>query len=311
MGKKLAIKGHLTRGKEIIELLEMLGGNTFNSLMENAHPNRVYYIGNNNAITWTNIYSDNGCLETDDFFTLEEFLEKYPYKVGDKVVYEDDNDIVVISEIKWDNTIGDIFYSVKKTDEEDCFLCPPELLKPYKKTNMNMNENKVESTGFMQMGKTCGIIFNEANYEDEVELQLGNYEIIVRDGKTYAALKKLKYPKTYKECCDILKIPNDKRYIDIDVLLDYNKLLSVFTELLICRKAYYKIAGEEMGLDKPWEPDWYSLDRKYNIYNYRGNIKYDYFTVVDRCLLVFPTEEMRDVFYENFKDLIERCKELL
>ena len=28
-------------------------------------------------------------------------------------------------------------------------------------------------------------------------------------------------------------------------------------------------------------------------------------------ILTFPTEEMRDAFYENFKDLIEGCKELL
>lgn len=28
-------------------------------------------------------------------------------------------------------------------------------------------------------------------------------------------------------------------------------------------------------------------------------------------LLDFPTAEMRDAFYENFKDLIEQCKELL
>jgi hypothetical protein len=28
-------------------------------------------------------------------------------------------------------------------------------------------------------------------------------------------------------------------------------------------------------------------------------------------ILVFPTAEMRDAFYENFKDLIESCKELL
>jgi hypothetical protein len=28
-------------------------------------------------------------------------------------------------------------------------------------------------------------------------------------------------------------------------------------------------------------------------------------------VLEFPTPEMRDAFYENFKDLIEQCKELL
>ena len=52
---------------------------------------------------------------------------------------------------------------------------------------------EVESTGFMQMGKTVAVCFNKENYETEVELQLGDYEIEVRDGKTYAVLKKPKY----------------------------------------------------------------------------------------------------------------------
>ena len=42
MGKKLAIKGHATRGKEVIELLEMLGG-----------VNDREYIGTN---TWKDEY---------------------------------------------------------------------------------------------------------------------------------------------------------------------------------------------------------------------------------------------------------------
>lgn len=40
---------------------------------------------------------------------------------------------------------------------------------------------------------------------------------------------------------------------------------------------------------------------------------------IDKCdglyesnvILDFPTKEMRDTFYENFKELIEECKELL
>ena len=39
----------------------------------------------------------------------------------------------------------------------------------------------------------------------------------------------------------------------------------------------------------------YSIDKE----NYRNTV------------LAFPTKEMRDAFYENFKDLIEQCKELL
>ena len=118
---------------------------------------------------------------------------------------------------------------------------------------------------------------------------------------------KPKYPKTYEECCVVLEyIP----YTDDVIGYKWN-ILQLLQKLLICRDAYWKIAGEEMGLKKPWEPDWKSIDKKYNIYNYRGVISYDYFTVIDRCILAFPTEEIRDAFYNNFKDLIEQCKELL
>jgi hypothetical protein len=149
---------------------------------------------------------------------------------------------------------------------------------------------------------------------DEVEIVLGDkFELVNRDGKYYAVRKKPKYPKTCGECCDVLKIPNDERYIDIDVPLDYNKLLYAFAELLICRDAYWKIAGEQMGLGKPWEPDTcqivYSIGRDSNkIANKIGlcnNMFGGYF------ILEFPTEEMRDAFCENFRDLIELCKELL
>ena len=67
-----------------------------------------------------------------------------------------------------------------------------------------------------------------------------------------------------------------------------------------------------MGLDDPWEPDW-------------GNPDHDSYPTITRCggkiirttiythdcPLSFPTEEMRDAFYENFKELIKSCKELL
>lgn len=121
MSKKLAIKGHPTRGKEVIELLEMMGGkNNCDSpadnlglcyLIDDEFDICAHYFGYDD-------YEDGEL----NIFTLEEFLEKYPYKIGDKAVYIDDNDIVVISEIEWDDTVGDIFYNVKRIDEDDCFF---------------------------------------------------------------------------------------------------------------------------------------------------------------------------------------------
>lgn len=147
---------------------------------------------------------------------------------------------------------------------------------------------------------------------DELEYKIPDGYEITEVSKNTVFIKpiKPKYPTTYKECCDVLKIPNDERYIDIDVPLDYNKLLSVFTELLICRKAYWKIAGEEMGLDKPWNPDWNEETDKFTISN-KCNKIYLNNTAWYAEVLSFPTAEMRDAFYENFKNEIEQCKELL
>jgi hypothetical protein len=84
-----------------------------------------------------------------------------------------------------------------------------------------------------------------------------------------------------------------------------------FIKLLICRDAYWKIAGEQMGLVKSWEPNWENCnENKYCLYITRNNVNKGTFCN-DSHILAFPTQEMRDVFYENFKDLIEECKVLL
>jgi hypothetical protein len=65
-----------------------------------------------------------------------------------------------------------------------------------------------------------------------------------------------------------------------------------------------------MGLGEPWKPDWNHDTVKYVIFPYQ------YLYSIDKenyrnTILAFPTEEMRDVFYENFKYLIEQCKDFL
>ena len=110
---------------------------------------------------------------------------------------------------------------------------------------------------------------------------------------------KPKYPTTYEECIDVLRgaaIVNINTYY-------YRKQLESLYKLFICRDAYWKIAG--------WEPDYedkWSL--KYYIGQYKGKVEKGTTSYLNR-IFAFPTEEMRDAFYENFKDLIEQCKELL
>ena len=64
--------------------------------------------------------------------------------------------------------------------------------------------------------------------------------------------KQPKYPTTYEECCKVLGVA----FVYTDIMGVTNKeydLYLSFIELIRCRDAYWKIAGEEMGLDKPWK----------------------------------------------------------
>ena len=309
MGKKLAIKSHPTRGNEVIKLLEMLGGkNCYNF---SGFDGYAYYVigGPHNVEIRASeyIFGDEDIY----LFTLEDFLAKYPFKVGDKVVYTKFGDNcdeypVIIESMKWTGTTIEYTFN-------DCVTCLAKDLKMW-----TGNPDAVIS----------GIYLNSCDYADEVELNLGDYEIEVRDGKTYAVLKKSKYPTTYAECCEVLvgRKPNpneisfDKMELclvdlddtqSIDFQNPYLPQLNSLFRLRMCRDAYWKIAGEQMGLDKPWKPDWKNYNEyKYCLYITENNVNKGIF-YNDNHILAFPSEEMRDVFCENFKKEIEQCKELL
>ena len=131
---------------------------------------------------------------------------------------------------------------------------------------------------------------------------------VINATKIVLEKKKKEYPKTYEECCKILDITPIRRIGDIG----YKRtLLNVFEKLLVCRDAYWEIAGEEMCLDKPWEPDWENYNDFKFVIGVNENKIIKCYNTIAQFVLAFPTEEMRDVFYENFKSEIETCKELL
>ena len=129
--------------------------------------------------------------------------------------------------------------------------------------------------------------------------------------------KKPKYPTSYSECCDILGFKNrnktEQQFLNSCDLYDA-ELMTKLSMLKVCRDAYWKIAGEELEMGEPWEPKFgnyihYSIN--FYLYNDSFILHKGEYSSSDNRILVFPTEEMRDAFYENFKDLIEYCKELL
>jgi len=114
MGKKLAIKGHPTRGEEVIKLLEMMGGineSNHSGKGENSIYYLRYYVDNVVADILYQIYPNTN---DDDFkiFTLEEFLERFPYKVGDEFCSPYDK----ITEMFWDEEDEWVYYKTEKSE---------------------------------------------------------------------------------------------------------------------------------------------------------------------------------------------------
>lgn len=367
MAKKLAILGHETRNKEVIELLNMLGGKDADDSYHCSNPNRFYYISDG-YVCWD--YDDPSIVEKFEVFTLEKFLEKFPFKVGDFVRIPEYESEVCILKMKWCPLCEYIEYLVCPNDEDEWFTadelledndepnktrdckkcglgfgsvrcfdkdCPHNTPKPKsyavglkdgkvidcncitnKKTDMNKNNREVINMTKETITPPPDIT---ANVIDKNNCDIAcpdGYEFYDENGnlignKVKMRPKKPKYPTTYNDCCDILGFKNrnktEQQFLNSCDLYDF-ELMTKLSMLKVCRDAYWKIAGEEMGLNRPWEPD-LENEGLYCIQNYNKQIIISNTNTAFNKILIFPTAEMRDIFYENFKDLIEYCKEML
>lgn len=88
---KLAIKGHLERGKEVIELLEMMGG-------VNIHQHSGKY---GKLCVHCDIIYVTAEMTPGNYalYTLEQFEQKFPLKVGDNVSYINNNGEIINTSI--------------------------------------------------------------------------------------------------------------------------------------------------------------------------------------------------------------------
>lgn len=279
---KLALIGSKEKGIKVIEILEMLGGKNVANCY-GVFDNRIYFV------------NDDGYIEDADRMhhleytqmTIEDFEKKYPYKVGDMVSYKWHKTFFTdtIVGLTWDEERNDFICSLKEND----FKYYMSDLKKY-----DMSTPKTLVGLFPVTGDRYQMIVD--NY----------YEIINENGKYYVVKKKPQYPKTYEDCREVLGLGIMENYGS-----GYKRELIIhLQELLICRDAYWKIAGEEMGLDKPWEPSLKKGETHYAISNVGGKITYEMYGEYN-AILVFPTKEMREMFHKHFKKGIELCKELL
>ena len=285
MDKDISIKGHISRGKEVMEILKMLGGKiTYKCGYKDGFNSSRYFFINREKKSAIDYYLYNTeKLENYYVFTIEAFLKEFPYKVGDKVIHN--GEVKEIIEAKWSKFRKTVVYTIEGINSViDCYNC--KFIYPYKK------EEKIEETPIDYVKESNDIYRIVLNHQ---------FDMVVDEGEYYAIKRKTKYPNTISECFNSLE----------DDELVNNKLLYSFRDLIVARNAYWKIAGKQMGLSKPWEPDWKDFcESKYCIYITESEIKTGVFHN-DNQILAFPTMEMCEEFLKNFGYIIEKCKDFL
>lgn len=262
--------------------------------LEGTQTDGFYYISkdNNKIYHCWNTKTENVIV-----YTLEEFLEKYPYKVGDDVELCDR--LCTVKKVWWDDLNDEILYMVQ--GKNFVVNCDMNSLQPYK-------EEPIECSDKRHKGN-CTIGYIQENGSRDMELIIPyNQEIVIENDKYILRDKKPKYPQNLDECLEVLERNNNNPFV---VSSSMGIPILSFAQLIVAREAYWKIIGKEMGLDKSWEPDWKSeIEQKFIITIDTDEVCSGQ-TIQCNTFLSFPTEEMRDAFYENFKELIEQCKELL
>lgn len=355
---ELGIKGHSTRSKELIEILEMLGGKNHCNLI--GDDDRFFYYNYINDNYIYNSYIGPDELNGYKIFSLEEFLEKFPYKVGDKVNVWVNHEHFAgprleleeaeIRSMRWNCGRCEVAYRMKKATGEfyvqdikgkvddgsnkqsECEQCGRAFGSvrcfdddcPSNTPNYVKDYTEIDKQCFDEVHKRYSEITHVCLTGHGYTLPDG-FHLVDENGKAIDALKiKLVknapyYPTTYNECLDVLSMEYAKHYnlryftyehgyyeyATTDKLCLLQDKLNILGKLIICRNAYWKIAGDELGLGKPWEPDYTNTENLFGLYNELKD------TIINPSKFLFPTEEMRDAFYNNFKFLIDQCKELL
>lgn len=269
-------------GSELINILKSFGGINNASLLGNClKSDEFFYIDLKDNVIYSGNESQCSSL-ADHFkiFTVEEFKEKYPFDIGN-FVYDSCGNQCEIIDKQWQRIGGVVLYKVKYLDETKTEWCFADKLNTHKTVNINLSEYD----------------------HDKIEILLDDsYEIsdVIDSNKIILSKKAIRFPKTYSDCCKIIKHNPESE----DSVKGYeSELLKDLQKLILCRNVYWKI------LD--YDPVWEMYEgKKYCIVYSSGEIKFND-SFFERRILSFPTHEVRSIFYNNFITLIEKCKELI
>lgn len=285
---KIAIQGHPTREKEVIQLLESLGG--INSLKQTGRCiGCAYYVDTVGIIS-----SFGTCRHCGNrkIYTLEEFEKEFPFKIGDRVITITTNLRGIITNLKENG-----WYYVKCDNGH--FVCIfGQHLKLYKemKEERNITLTLDKAKEWYKKGGELREIALQAFSEKELN----------------------PLPRSWEEYSKKYCIKKDEAYINSE-----GKILSFTTKTArrdwnhICpskqsAEAHLAMIQLEQLRDcwwNGWEPIW-DISEKWCIRLWGNELSIGIATNISR-FLTFPTKEMAEEFLKCFRDLIEKAGDLI
>ena len=269
---KIAIQGHLTRGKEVIQILESLGGKNIEALAGTYKT--FYYIDDRNEITDEH---KEKFPPTYKLYTLEEFEKEFPFKIGDEVIFP----------VKTGWASGKITGLTYVRDqlkyEVDNRIAGYRYIEPHKLSLYPMNEERnitltlEKAQEWYKKGGELKEIALQAYSEEELNT-------LPRSWEEYTG--KIALPKVSIDIMPIASLP--KKYI-----------------------ALYKLERLRDCWRQGWKPDWLNgNENKYAIKGWRDKSSVE-IAYVTHEFLSFPTYELALEFQECFRDLIKKAGDLI
>ena len=287
---KIAIQGHSTRGKEVIQILKSLGGKNTHKLCGNGKDYANYYHIDNCGII---AFSSKCYLCNYKFYTLEEFEKEFPFKVGDKVRHI--SSTCIIKEYGFMNNKP--VYVVKSTELGILATIPVELLTTYEKMkeerNITLTLDKAKE--WYKKGGELREIALQAFTEKELNPLPRSWEEFITNRSISGYY--ISGDEKPLACCSSGKL-SSPHVCPSKKSAEAHLAMIQLEQLRDCWR-------------QGWEPDWSDEKQaKCYICYYQGKFKIS--TLYEtRCFLSFPTYEMAKEFLKCFRDLIEKAGDLI
>ena len=242
--KNIAILGHRTRSKDIIKILESLGG--VNTQNYECNSTRLYYYVNDANYIESHSWA---CLDKKyKTYTLEEYEQKLLNTMETKRNIQIDLNTAK----EWYKQGGDLRKVALQAFTENELNSFPKSWEEYCKINPYLIKGTdifLHSTGLVEV--------------------------------SYSSLKREDYPGV---------MPSKER---AEQFLILNKLLQIHD--------YY---------NQGWKPNWKDDTDKYVIWSFENELHLDVSTYAS-SLFAFKSKEVRDIFFENFENDLEKVKKFL